>query len=44
MWLAVIRPATLPAGAAPVVVGTAVAAATGGWRPGVALAALVAAL
>ena len=44
VWLAVTRPATLPAGAVPVVVGTAVAAATGGWRPVVALTALVAAL
>ncbi|TNF31357.1 MAG: 1,4-dihydroxy-2-naphthoate polyprenyltransferase [Deltaproteobacteria bacterium] len=44
LWLSVIRPATLPAGAVPVVVGTAVAAGTLGWRPGVALAALLVAL
>lgn len=38
VWLGALRPATLPAGAVPVVVGTAVAGA--GWRPGVAAAAL----
>jgi len=38
VWLSAIRPATLPAGAVPVIVGTAVAGA--GWRPGVALLAL----
>lgn len=43
LWAA-IRPATLPAAVVPVVVGTAVAAATGGWRPALALAALGVAL
>jgi 1,4-dihydroxy-2-naphthoate octaprenyltransferase len=42
-WLA-LRPATLPAGAVPVVVGTAVAAHVGGWRPVVATLALAGAL
>jgi len=44
LWLSVIRPATLPAGAVPVVVGTAVAAGAGLWQPGVAVAALAVAL
>ncbi len=44
VWLAAIRPRTLAAAAAPVVVGTAVAHASGGARPGPALAALVGAM
>jgi 1,4-dihydroxy-2-naphthoate polyprenyltransferase len=43
-WLAAARPRTLPAAAAPVVLGTVVAAAHGGVRPGVAAATLAAAL
>ena len=43
-WLIAIRPHTLPAGAAPVAVGTAVAAAEGVLAIGPALAALVGAL
>lgn len=44
VWLAAIRPATLPAGAVPVVVGSAVAAAEGGFAAGPAAAALAGAL
>jgi 1,4-dihydroxy-2-naphthoate octaprenyltransferase len=43
-WLLAIRPRTLPVAAAPVVVGTAVAATQGGARPLPALAALAGAL
>jgi 1,4-dihydroxy-2-naphthoate polyprenyltransferase len=43
-WLLAIRPATLTAGAAPVLVGTAVAHAAGAFRAGPALAALLGAL
>lgn len=43
-WVAAARPRTLPAAAAPVVVGTACAAAAGGFRAGPAAAALVGAL
>ena len=44
VWLLAVRPKTLPAAAAPVVLGTACAAAVGGFRLGPALAALVGAL
>ncbi len=44
VWLAATRPATLPAGAVPVVVGSAVAAAQGGFAAGPAAAALAGAL
>lgn len=43
-WVAAARPKTLPAAAAPVLVGTACAAAAGGFRAGPALAALAGAL
>jgi 1,4-dihydroxy-2-naphthoate octaprenyltransferase len=43
-WLLAARPKTLPAAAAPVVVGTAVALSEGVFRPGPALAALLGAL
>jgi 1,4-dihydroxy-2-naphthoate octaprenyltransferase len=43
-WLAGARPRTLPAAVAPVLVGTGVAAALDGFRPGTALLALVVAL
>jgi 1,4-dihydroxy-2-naphthoate octaprenyltransferase len=43
-WLLAARPATLPAAIAPVAVGTACAAAAGGFRPGPAAAAAVGAL
>lgn len=43
-WVMATRPATLPAAAAPVLVGTAAAYAVGGFRAGPALAALVGAL
>ncbi|HZP42982.1 MAG TPA: 1,4-dihydroxy-2-naphthoate polyprenyltransferase [Candidatus Binatia bacterium] len=43
-WIAAIRPRTLPAAVAPVLVGTAVAAREGGARPALACAALGAAL
>jgi 1,4-dihydroxy-2-naphthoate octaprenyltransferase len=43
-WLAAARPRTLLAALAPIAVGTAVAAAEGGARPGIAAFALVTAL
>ena len=43
-WILAARPQTLPAAIAPVVVGTAVAHAAGGARPGPALAATAGAL
>jgi len=43
-WIAGARPRTLPAALAPVLVGTGVAAALGGFAPGAALLALVVAL
>lgn len=43
-WVMAARPATLTAAAAPVLVGTAVAVAAGGFRAGPALAALAGAL
>ena len=43
-WLIAARPKTLPAAAAPVILGSAVAFAEGGFRPGPALAALAGAL
>lgn len=43
-WVMAIRPATLPAAVTPVLVGTAVAHAVGGFRWGPALAALLGAL
>lgn len=43
-WLLAIRPRTLPAAAAPVLVGAALAYAGGGFRPLAALAALLGAL
>lgn len=44
VWVAAARPKTLPAATAPVLLGTACAAAAGGFRPGAAVAALVGAL
>lgn len=44
VWLLAARPRTLPAAASPVVVGTALAFAAGGFQAGPALAALLAAL
>jgi 1,4-dihydroxy-2-naphthoate polyprenyltransferase len=44
IWLLAARPRTLPAAAAPVIVGTALALADGLFRPGPALAALLTAL
>jgi len=44
VWMLAARPKTLPAAAAPVVVGTAVAASDGAFRFGPALAALAGAL
>lgn len=44
VWLAALRPRTLPAGAAPVVVGTALAAADGMLHVGAAVLALAGAL
>lgn len=44
IWLLAARPRTLPAAAAPVIVGTALALAEGSFRPGPALAALLTAL
>lgn len=44
IWLLAARPRTLPAAAAPVVAGSAVALAAGHFSPGPALAALLAAL
>ncbi|HEX6971848.1 MAG TPA: 1,4-dihydroxy-2-naphthoate polyprenyltransferase [Limnochordia bacterium] len=43
-WCMAARPATLPAAAVPVVVGSALALADGRWRPLAGLAALVSAL
>jgi len=43
-WILASRPKTLPAAVAPVIVGTAVAARAGAFRPLAALAALLAAL
>jgi 1,4-dihydroxy-2-naphthoate octaprenyltransferase len=43
-WRLAIRPRTLPVSLAPVLVGTAVAWASGGWRPGPAFAAALGAL
>lgn len=43
-WQIAIRPQTLPAGLAPVLVGTAVAVADGVFAPGPAMAALIGAL
>ncbi|MEA4909187.1 MAG: 1,4-dihydroxy-2-naphthoate polyprenyltransferase [Anaerolineaceae bacterium] len=43
-WLLASRPKTLPAAAAPVIAGCAVAFSEGGFRPGPALAALAGAL
>lgn len=43
-WVLAARPRTLPAAAAPVLLGSACAAAAGGFRPGPALAALMGAL
>jgi len=43
-WLAAARPRTLPAATAPVILGTASAAAVGAFRAGPALAALLGAL
>lgn len=43
-WLLAARPKTLPAGAAPVVLGTVMAIASGGFHPWAALACLVGAL
>jgi 1,4-dihydroxy-2-naphthoate octaprenyltransferase len=43
-WIVAIRPKTLPAGAMPVVIGTALATADGGFAPLPALVALVCAL
>lgn len=43
-WLLAIRPKTLPAAVAPVILGTAVAHRSGGIAPGPAIAALVGAL
>jgi 1,4-dihydroxy-2-naphthoate octaprenyltransferase len=44
IWLLAARPRTLPAAAAPVIVGTALALADGLFQPGPALAALLTAL
>jgi 1,4-dihydroxy-2-naphthoate polyprenyltransferase len=44
IWLLAARPRTLPAAAAPVIVGSAVAFQAGQFQPGPALAALLAAL
>lgn len=43
-WLLALRPRTLPAAVAPVLVGTAAAARAGAMRPGLALVALATAL
>lgn len=43
-WILASRPKTLPAASAPVIVGTALALGDGAFRPGPALAALIAAL
>ena len=44
VWWTAARPKTLPAAAAPVLAGVALAVAHGTWRPGVALVTLVTAL
>ena len=44
IWMLAARPKTLPAAAAPVIVGSAVATVDGAFRWGPALAALLAAL
>ena len=43
-WLLALRPATLPIGVSPVVLGAGLAWAEGGWRPGITALSLVTAL